>query len=357
MDESLCWKMQQLADSLLLKMITIARIVLSVIGFIFMIMLMKFGESHRRLHRNAKFLLILHYIATIGLSVAYFINYTYSIILLMISTKNSCDRLMTVWTSFHLHAIALLFVLLQMTSIFAIAIERTAATILYKSYEKDKSIVLPAILIALQIIIAVGIPYGFLARGLNWSEMSVGPTVVFSCNRRRNQIFTVTFVIFEFIMALYIHLLLYSNYIRRKLTWQWNSESDLSERYQIDENIRALHFIIRFLWLHIIFNCTAGTVAFITIVLNNNLNFVESQILDRIGFLNLYAIVLFILIFSIDPTMRCKIKKYIAIRDVKVASSTAFANDTPIKTPNNMPHFITQESTKARFDQFRMMLK
>lgn len=67
-------------------------------------------------------------------------------------------------------------------------------------------------------------------------------------------------------MALYIHLLLYSNYIRRKLTWQWNSESDLSERYQIDENIRALHFIIRFLWLHIIFNCTAGTVAFITIV-------------------------------------------------------------------------------------------
>lgn len=58
---------------------------------------------------------------------------------------------MTVWTSFHLHAIALLFVLLQMTSIFAIAIERTAATILYKSYEKDKSIVLPAILIALQV--------------------------------------------------------------------------------------------------------------------------------------------------------------------------------------------------------------
>lgn len=55
MDESLCWKMQQLADSLLLKMITIARIVLSVIGIVFLKMAAiskNLSEKIRTFNRN-----------------------------------------------------------------------------------------------------------------------------------------------------------------------------------------------------------------------------------------------------------------------------------------------------------------
>uniref|UniRef100_A0A0M3ING0 G_PROTEIN_RECEP_F1_2 domain-containing protein n=1 Tax=Ascaris lumbricoides TaxID=6252 RepID=A0A0M3ING0_ASCLU len=233
------------------------------------------SQLHRRLHGNAKLLCILHYIWTIGLCIAYIINYGFNLIQLSMSFSNPCEYLIPTSLSFNLAATVMIFILLQMTSMIALAIERTVATIRYEKYENEKNIILLILLIILQFAVSFLIPYVYLIPSTNWEQPAVGPSLVTDDNLEKNQIFTIAFIVSELVVTIYIYALRYLNYYRRKAVRKWNSQSGLSTRYQLDENIRALNLIVPLIWLQFIFNFTTAVMVYIIVAVGFILFFFE----------------------------------------------------------------------------------
>lgn len=97
----------------------------------------------------------------------------------------------------------------------------------------------------------------------------------FLINDRLLQIFTIAFIVSELVVTIYIYALRYLNYYRRKAVRKWNSQSGLSTRYQLDENIRALNLIVPLIWLQFIFNFTTAVMVYIIVAVGFILFFFE----------------------------------------------------------------------------------
>ncbi|KHN73864.1 Serpentine receptor class alpha/beta-14 [Toxocara canis] len=277
--------------------------------------------------------------------------------------SSPCEYYISRALSFNLAAIVLVFILLQMTSMIALTIERTIATIRYMKYEKEKSITIPVLLIALQLIIAFFIPYGYLMYGTDWSLPATDPSLVTQNNLVRNQLFTIGFVASELAVMVFTYVLLYWNRRRRRAVRKWNSQSGLSTRYQLDENIRVLDLILPFMWLQFVFNFTTGVMVYIFVAVGKDISYLTYCICERLsGILTLYPIALLILLLCKDPIMIARFLKTISLRpkSKKIHSTisvSVISKRSCVGKIASKPHFVVKEDADAHFNQLKIMFE
>uniref|UniRef100_A0A914RP48 Uncharacterized protein n=1 Tax=Parascaris equorum TaxID=6256 RepID=A0A914RP48_PAREQ len=159
--------------------------------------------------------------------------------------------------------------------------------------------------------------------------------------------------------AVYIYALRYLNDYRRRAVRKWNSQSGLSIRYQLDENIRALNLVVPLICLQFIFNFTTAVMVYVIVAVEDDLDAVTYSIYDRLnGVLTLYPIALLILLFFKDPSMIAHFRKnFPQIRELsKVNPSVAVITNIGVNNIST-PQFVIAENTNARFDQLKELFE
>jgi hypothetical protein len=139
--ETLCDTAEYLANNTLLQVILYARLVLAVVGLIFVAVLFKVQGTYLAYHPNARILLIVHHIWAILQCVGSFENYLFEVILYGHKYDDGCLYLMTTATSVAVRGPTVIFLYGQIWALASMAIERCWATARYRTYESTNTTV------------------------------------------------------------------------------------------------------------------------------------------------------------------------------------------------------------------------
>ena len=129
---------------------------------------------------------------------------------LSIAVKDPCDRLITIGFCMSTKMLTILAIVAQETSMLAFSLERAYATTYPRSYEKCQTPSVGIFVGILSIFLAVGVKYGLMLPGLNFSEKTASYEVIFAGNAELFQVCLrriIANVNFNFRLNLMYHIL------------------------------------------------------------------------------------------------------------------------------------------------------
>ncbi|MCP9265279.1 hypothetical protein DINM_020537 [Dirofilaria immitis] len=151
----LCTEANELAHSIIFKIILAATIIISTTAIFTEVWIMLKTTNRVLIHRNTRILIIVHQLLLILHCIARIFTHTYVLVAYQKTHIDQCGYMMIPWECFILRTPITLTLLLNGSSIPAIVMERTIATCFSSRYEKfGKSIAI--ILIVAQFAIGIG---------------------------------------------------------------------------------------------------------------------------------------------------------------------------------------------------------
>lgn len=132
---NMCATADYLFKSASLGVLVTFRATALVVGICLMLALLRFHDTRLALHKNARYLLTGHHIATIAMCAGFLMVHITDIHRFLKSYRNPCDNLLTMAVSVSLRAPSTLAVYVSVLAFFSLAVERCYATVYFKTYE------------------------------------------------------------------------------------------------------------------------------------------------------------------------------------------------------------------------------
>ncbi|CAI2342797.1 unnamed protein product [Caenorhabditis sp. 36 PRJEB53466] len=211
--------------------------------FIFVLL----NSSSKHLHRNLRISLAsLAFAALIACLQLDFIAFYH--LALTLTADNACDSMYEAQKCALLRFPVVLSIYSTLCGIIVLAIERTIATLKYKTYEANGSRLVGLVLVTVQWIICFTVAiFSVLLRS--------DPGYVHYCtayvSHPRTAVFSLCFMsTLEIVTLIYFVLLLQSNQRRQVNEFVNKAMHSLSERYQLQENVRIMRILIPSITVH-----------------------------------------------------------------------------------------------------------
>ncbi|VIO89967.1 T-cell receptor beta chain ANA 11, putative [Brugia malayi] len=245
-----CKQASELANSIVYNAILIAVIITSATAIIVEIWVIFKTTNRILLHQNARILIITHQLWLILHCAARIFAHTYVLLAYRrVRVDNPCGYMLFVWECFMMRAPIVLSSSLNSASIPSIVAERIIATFFSSKYEKFGKKV-AVIFIIIEVVLGIGtfafmfgdftLPYSKRVHHCPkaWPERATRISMVLGLH-----------ALIDFISVLVIPVLLYVNkrFHRNKI------HVNLSDRYQITENINSLRTLLRMFTFHSLF--------------------------------------------------------------------------------------------------------
>uniref|UniRef100_A0A8R1HM72 G_PROTEIN_RECEP_F1_2 domain-containing protein n=1 Tax=Caenorhabditis japonica TaxID=281687 RepID=A0A8R1HM72_CAEJA len=205
------------------------------------------NSSSKHLHRNLRISLAsLAFAALIACLQLDYIAFYH--LVLTLTAENACDSMYEARKCAILRFPVVLSIYATLCGIIVLAIERTIATLKYRTYEANGSRSVAFVLVACQWTVCVTVAiFSVLLRS--------DPGYVHYCtayvSHPRTAVFSLCFMsVLEIATLIYFILLLHSNQRRQVNEFVNKAMHSLSERYQLQENVRIMKILIPSITVH-----------------------------------------------------------------------------------------------------------
>uniref|UniRef100_A0A914UNC4 G protein-coupled receptor n=1 Tax=Plectus sambesii TaxID=2011161 RepID=A0A914UNC4_9BILA len=241
----LCGTAEYLAGNDWLWVARFLRIVVAITGVTLCTILLRIQGKYLAFHPNARILLFCHHIWAILQSLSQLIIHLFDLARFSPVHKDPCQYLVTTFLSLFIRGPASLTYHGQYWSLATFTVERCVATVYYRTYEHWNRTILAKILFLLQVIFAV-IGLITVLIGLDLSQLKPMTSISSEKTSSRISNYTTSMAVVEaFALGAFCGLLYFNKRKKAQLC-----ESTLTEKYQIDENIRAISLMVPLVVTH-----------------------------------------------------------------------------------------------------------